>query len=82
MSKATEIAGYTYRANMFSPADLIAYLVMRGDRSPGALGMDAEDVLDQWAGEEGIDRDDETTFDSDDFPKVVFADQWDGELAH
>jgi hypothetical protein len=33
-----------------------------------------EDLLDTWARSEGIDREDERSFDSDDFPKVVFAD--------
>lgn len=34
-----------------------------------------EDLLDRWAALEGVDRMDEHTFDSGDFPKVVFASQ-------
>lgn len=65
------IAGYTYRADNFTPAALIAYMVARGDLSPAARDMDVEEVLDQHAGALGIDRGDERTFDSDDFPKVI-----------
>ncbi len=36
--------------------------------------MPAEAVLDQCARALAIDRDDETTFDSDEFPKVVHLD--------
>ena len=36
--------------------------------------MPTDDVLDQCAGAMAIDRDDETSFDSDEFPKAVFLD--------
>lgn len=65
------ILGYTYQAENFTPDGLVAELVAKGTRAPGALGMSAEHVLDQWATEDGIDREDEWSFDSGDFPKVI-----------
>ena len=68
------IIGYTFKAENYTPKGLIEHLVNEGVRSPGAYGMSAEDVLDQWAGEEGVDRDDEWSFDSSDFPKPLDSD--------
>jgi hypothetical protein len=67
--------GYTFRAENETPANLLYTLVLRGYRAPGALGMSAEAVLDQWAAEKGIDRQDENSFDSDTFPKIITSDQ-------
>lgn len=39
----------------------------------------AEPVLDAVAAARGIDRSDERTFDSSEFPKVIFAEQLEGE---
>ena len=63
--------GYTYRAENWRPQDLIAELVRRGELSPAALDMNPEDALNQHAGANAIDRDDEYSFDSDEFPKIV-----------
>lgn len=68
---AGTIAGYTYKAENYRPTHLIELLISAGDAAPGARGMSSEDVLDQIAGERGIDRADEQTFDSNEFPKVV-----------
>ena len=43
-----------------------------------AAGVNSEfkgvgDLLEAWAKADGISREDEGTYDSDDFPKVVFA---------
>jgi hypothetical protein len=65
------IAGYMYKADIYSPAELLAVLVHSKVLSPGALGMNVEWALDQHAGANAVDRDDEYTFDSDDFPKVI-----------
>ncbi|WP_301851148.1 hypothetical protein [Rhodococcus pyridinivorans] len=44
--------------------------------------MAVEDALDQIAASNGIDRMDERTFDTNDFPKVIFVDQLtDADLA-
>lgn len=77
--KSHDIAGYLYQADLFTPDNLIEYMIARGDLSPGARGMTVEDALDQHASALGIDRWDERTYDSGEFPKAVFADQWNWE---
>lgn len=68
------IIGYTYRAKNYTPSALIIYMVARGELSPAARwDMSPEDALDQLASAYGIERDDEYSFDSDNFPKVIFA---------
>jgi hypothetical protein len=54
-------------------------MIAKGELSPGARGMDIEDVLNQHAGVNGIDREDERSFDSSEHPKVIFNDQLDEE---
>ena len=73
--RADEIAAYTYRAEVLCPTCLIEAMISAGDASPAARDMPTEDVLDQRAGANAINPDDETSFDSDEFPKVVFLDQ-------
>lgn len=71
---AFRIVGYVYEADTYCPTCLIETLIARGEASPAARDMAAEDVLDQVAGANGIaDRFDETTFDSSEHPKVIFA---------
>jgi len=66
-----EIIGYTYRANNYTPAALIGYMMHIRELSPAAIDMHPEDALDQLAGAYCIDREDEFSFDSDKFPKVI-----------
>ena len=73
--RCDEIAAYSYRAEILCPACTIEALIAAGDAAPAARDMAAETVLDQCAGALAVDRDDETTFDSDEFPKVVHLDQ-------
>ncbi|MGI6797954.1 hypothetical protein [Gordonia sihwensis] len=70
-----KIAGYTYKAENYRPDQLREMMIVEGTLSPGARGMSVEDALDQAAGANGIDRHDEWTFDSGDFPKVIFETQ-------
>ena len=72
--RSDEVAAYTYRAEILCPACTIDALIAAGDAAPAARDMPTEDVLDQCAGALAIDWDDETTFDSDEFPKVVHLD--------
>lgn len=65
------IVGYTYRADNYLPGALVEQLIAEGRLSPGARGMDADEALDQLAAVEGVDREDEYSFDSDEFPKVI-----------
>ena len=71
--KAYDIVGYQYQAAYFHPECMVETLIDEGRLSPGARSLSVEDALDQLADVEGIDRMDEFTFDSGDFPKVVFA---------
>jgi hypothetical protein len=65
------IVGYTFNADVCCP-DCIA-------RMFGGLNalQGAEQILDHAARWRNIDRADESSFDSGDFPKVVFADALD-----
>lgn len=69
----SSVVGYTYRADMFDPACMVEVLIREGRLSPGARGMSAEEALDQLAEVESVDRRDESTFDSDEFPKVALG---------
>lgn len=69
----TDIIGYTFKAANYCGDCIVEALHGVFDLSPAARDMNAEDVLHQVAATVEIDRDDEHTFDSDEFPKVVFA---------
>jgi len=66
-----EIAGYLYRADLYCPACTIGAMIARRDAAPAARDMPVEDVLNQCAEAMAIDRHDETSYDSGEFPKVV-----------
>lgn len=67
------IVGYIYAADVWGPdcECLIREMIARREASPAALDMPVEQVLDQIASANAIDRSDELSFDSDDFPKPV-----------
>lgn len=69
---ATDIVSYTFRADIYCPFCIIPEVEKYLDFS-GEAGRDTEDLLDELSGNIGIDRGAEDTFDSGDFPKVVFA---------
>ena len=73
--KEFHIAGYAYRAENYTPARLLCMMLESGELSPAANDMRAEEALDQLAGAMGIDRTDERSFDSSEFPKVIFWSQ-------
>ena len=80
------IAGYTYQADNHLPEDLVEILISQGRLAPGARGLSAEEALDQLAAVDGVDREDERSFDTDEFPKVILrlnltADDFDWLLA-
>lgn len=74
-TRADDISGYTYRADVYCPECIIGQLTT----NPGAVGTSgvergmAEKHLDLLARIRGIDRHDEQSFDSGEFPKVIFA---------
>ncbi len=86
MAHATDIVAYDFKADRYCP-ECINEAVENDTRFDGwqlspVQGlrpvMPTEDNLNEIATAFGIDRMDETTFDSDDFPKVVFRDNLQG----
>lgn len=72
--KAWTIVGYTFNADILC-LDCAHGLARRSNPDPALVeSMSPEVELYDWARNVGIDRDDEASYDSDDFPKVVFAD--------
>lgn len=73
MSHATDIVGYIYKADIYCPGCIL------GELGAGVYGGTTEQSLSRLADERGIDRFDEYSFDSDEFPKVVFRSQIEDE---
>lgn len=77
--KGDAIVGYTYRAENLCPSCTIGALptgpdeAFDGWRDVSNPPMSAEENLAGIAEAFGIDRTDERSFDSGDFPKVIFA---------
>lgn len=74
---ATDIVGYTFQASEYCP-DCIGDVVTAQPAYGGwqlaeGVRLSTEDNLAEIAYAFGIDRMNESTFDSDDFPKVIFA---------
>ena len=79
--KAWDIVGYTYRAETLCPDHIVAQLTANpGDvnHADATIG-NAEAHLDLLARLKGIDRMDEHSFDSGDFPKVIFSSATEGD---
>lgn len=71
---ATTIVGYTFNADNYCPD--CTFDGWNGNRPADMPGYaSVEQLLTAIAKSRGIDRDDESSFDSGDFPKVIFADQ-------
>lgn len=71
----TDIVAYTYSAEELCPNCTVTKL--GGTPTDIRVAGSVEALLDRTATTLGIDREDERSFDSGDFPKVVFADQID-----
>lgn len=63
--RSDAIVGYTWQADIWCPACI--------ERANPSIDGNAEAVLDTLAQRNDIDRSDETSFDSGDFPKIIFA---------
>lgn len=76
--KAYDIVAYTYQAEQICRVCALdtanTVLAEDGVKVPYLI---SEDALEAWATSAKIDRWEEHTFDSDDFPKVLFASQFD-----
>lgn len=77
-----DIVAYMYKADIFQPEDIVEHMANNAAVPihlwPQVLdgNLSAEEALDIIAADAGIDRENESSFDSDDFPKVVFRDQY------
>ena len=67
--RLTDVVGYTFRPDLYCPG---CTLIVAAEQ-PLASGVEAQ--LDLIAARSGVDRQDERSFDSGDFPKVLFQDQ-------
>lgn len=79
MTRPDDIVGYIYKAETYCPDDAVRTYLACNPEAPtqGLNGRDAESVLDilcQWA---NVHRYNESSYDSDNFPKVIFRDQCD-----
>jgi len=70
MNKAHDIVGYIYRADIFCTDHIVQQIA--GEDSVDDVSGAVEEKLDYIATMFRIDREDELSFDSGDFPKVVF----------
>lgn len=61
-----QVVAYIFQADLWCPVCVVG-------ATGGGSGVDAEGHLDRLASGRGVDRGDERTFDSDQFPKVVFG---------
>jgi hypothetical protein len=89
---STRIVAYTFRADTYAPSAILAALPTGDGEDYDGWGYPesamprtnaaVEESLNELALAFGINRSDEYTFDSDTFPKVVFAhqvDDWETE---
>ena len=68
------IVAYTYEAELICPPcmrQVAAFANEANGRNAEFVGL--QDLLDRWAKDVDINREDEHSFDSDDFPKVVLS---------
>ncbi|MBP00281.1 MAG: hypothetical protein CMG34_03560 [Candidatus Marinimicrobia bacterium] len=63
-----DITAYTFNADIWC----VGCVEEHFERNHGIAPATAEDMLDDYAEANGIDRMDEASFDSGDFPKVIF----------
>ena len=78
MAHSTDIVGYVFYADLFTPlgvVEAVKEMYPELPHYPAQLIVDVEDWLTAMSNSLGIDRFDESSYDSDVFPKVVFRDQ-------
>lgn len=71
--RVDKVAGYCCRADLHCPGCVIEEMIAVRDASPAAAAMPTEAALDQCADAMAIDRDDETSYDRGEFPKVLLC---------
>jgi len=76
VSAVTDVVGYAYRADTYCPYCIAGVMDAYGLWTPPEAGEERlDELLSRASGSLGIDRFHESSYDSDDFPKVVFRDQ-------
>ncbi len=68
-----EVVGYTYDVGLYCPDDVIGLMIQKGKAPAAAEDRNSEYVLDELATGLEVTREDENSFDSEDFPKVILA---------
>lgn len=83
MAHSSDIVGYTFRADNYCPEHIEDVLTATeeydGWKLAESVTMATEDNLNEIAAHFGINRQDESSFGSDEFPKVIYRDQADGD---
>ena len=72
-----DVVAYTFHAALVCPGCIVGAVAEGGDHEPLGVpaGLTAEQGLALLAERLGVDRMNESSYDSGDFPKVVFRDQ-------
>lgn len=70
LAKSYDIAGYTFNADIYCPQHVCQAMGKRN-----MPGKTTEESLAVYARKMNVSREDERSFDSGDFPKVIFRDQ-------
>ena len=76
MAQPFDVVGYAFQAALVCPGCIVGAVAEGGDREPLGVpaGLTAEKGLALLAERLGVDRMNESSYDSDEFPKVVFRD--------
>lgn len=76
MSASTNVVGYAYQADTYCPHCIVTVMPRRGLWSPPEAGNEGlDEMLSRASGSLGIDHFNESSYDSGEFPKVIFRDQ-------
>jgi hypothetical protein len=70
---SVSVVGYVFQADILCPSCLEQALSVRLRAANGYQKRPLAEALDLLAAHEGVDHYDEVTFDSGDFPKVIFS---------
>jgi hypothetical protein len=73
MKTFDKITGYVYAADSFCDKCLKRYMFANKQIDEELKAQRIEDILDIVSKEWGVDRTNEWSYNSDDFPKVIFA---------
>ena len=78
--KAYDVVGYTYQADILCPS-CVRYVAASVAEQHGHAAdfVPLDRLMTAWASIAGFDAEDESSYDSDDFPKVIFAAQVDDD---